>query len=886
MQIPSYDNTQVAPSGGINAQATPDDFGAGVGAGIQRLAQGGMAAAQDLQRIGVDQQRIQNAIAQDQDTVWAYDAVGKSLQGMQTDLTNKVNSFDPNDPKFSENISNLTSDLNAQMEQQRDQLIGSARSEGAARVLAKTWSLQSRSLMSHVISEQARLSAAYTGQQVNNVYSAAENAVAANPDSYAEQTAHLSGMVAQLNVDPAKKIAFNEQGEKKLALVAGTTVAATNPAEFLGNVGVQGGRLTSSGSIKGAVPGGPQFSLPQNYGADTVHAYDAATIQKRAAQVKTPNQYDADINAAAAETGVDPQELKLSLAVESDFNPNAVGPMTKSGTAKGIAQITDANAKAAGIDPFNPQQAIRWAAKHMADTLKANNGSVTAMDNVYYSGQPTSDASMPNTQQYVANKAAVRQALGSVSTPGSDLPQVQPMTDQEISAAAPKYAWWNKLEPAQRIQLVRQAEANLGGKLAGERGTTSMALRDAGASFLAGKDYPGADNGQFALARLQTLYGPEKGQQEYDLLQYKQQVGQGMQHISTMPIAQVNTLLQTMAPQGGAEYAEKAPIYNAMLEAAARVQKEQKEDFTQHAINNGIAGAGPIDWTDNDTIVASLGQRQAVVDAGRNDFGIANPQMLSKTEAKQMADMFDKKTPPDQLTMLQQMRQATKGNDAAFSSIVRQLSPHNPMLAQAADVSMRPGTVQLDDSSAQTGAAVGQYLLEGIAINQGKTIGDGDKVARGLKLDFKQLDNAFNDQVGDAFQSNNAARSAEMKGRMLQSVQNYIAADVFHRGLDPKSMDYQRVVKRAITAVTGGVTEVQGGKLFMPWGMSEDKFDSLWHQTASKTLAAAGMTGAHADPAVYKPINLGEGRYGFLSGTQPLVDKRGNTVIADFNGAH
>lgn len=73
---------------------------------------------------------------------------------------------------------------------------------------------------------------------------------------------------------------------------------------------------------------------------------------------------------AAAKTHGVPINILLALAdQESSFNPRAVGPTTKWGTAKGLMQYLDSTAGNLGINPYDPQQAIDGAARQLRERL-------------------------------------------------------------------------------------------------------------------------------------------------------------------------------------------------------------------------------------------------------------------------------------------------------------------------------------------------------------------------------------------------------------------------------------------------------------------------------------------------------------------------------------
>ena len=92
------------------------------------------------------------------------------------------------------------------------------------------------------------------------------------------------------------------------------------------------------------------------------------TVQKRVSKktVGTRQQYQQMAKAAAIKHGLPPALFVAQIQQESGFNPKA---RSKS-DARCIAQIIPSTAKAWGIDPCDPKQALNAAAKHMSDYIK------------------------------------------------------------------------------------------------------------------------------------------------------------------------------------------------------------------------------------------------------------------------------------------------------------------------------------------------------------------------------------------------------------------------------------------------------------------------------------------------------------------------------------
>lgn len=145
---------------------------------------------------------------------------------------------------------------------------------------------------------------------------------------------------------------------------------------------------------------------PKDFSAPDVKPYDDKRIAQVAAFVKGPSPYDADIAAAAKQYGVSATEIKLKIAIESGGDEKAVNPTTG---ATGIGQFMPETARRLGINPSDPKQSIDGIAKYLASNGGGVGGDVSGADRAYYSGR--ANGSGPNTNQYVENTRAVRQAL-------------------------------------------------------------------------------------------------------------------------------------------------------------------------------------------------------------------------------------------------------------------------------------------------------------------------------------------------------------------------------------------------------------------------------------------------------------------------------------------
>lgn len=93
------------------------------------------------------------------------------------------------------------------------------------------------------------------------------------------------------------------------------------------------------------------------------------------------------VQEVATKYGVPPELMLGMLAQESRFNPVAVGPNTKYGTAKGIAQFIDATAQRFGVNQMDPRSSIEGMGKYLQVLGKMFNNDPSLMAAGYNAGE-------------------------------------------------------------------------------------------------------------------------------------------------------------------------------------------------------------------------------------------------------------------------------------------------------------------------------------------------------------------------------------------------------------------------------------------------------------------------------------------------------------------
>lgn len=841
------------------------------------LGAAGRGIASSLARFGNQQKQIDD----DQGRIWAANAAADNEVQQQKSQQDYVNSLNPDAPDYLDQINKIPEQFDENYQASTQALYEAAPNEAARQHLTTQTASGRVRTMRNGIDTSANLNQGYAVSQVGQSVKTNSDIIASSPDNdtFNDIDARHRATIMGLNsLDPAAKLKLADSATHTYSIAQVQSTVARDPGGFLQTVNAVGGQTNSRGQVRGQVP------TIQNYGADTVKPYDGSRVQQITSATAAPSPYDSLFAQAGAQYGIDPQELKLRAVAESGLNPSA-----SSGQATGIMQFAPETAKALGIDPNDPAQAIPAAAKLLAGYKQKAGGDMSAVDKMYYGGEDQSQWG-PNTDQYAANLAAARAGAGI----GNAVPQVEPLDEGAIVAAKPPIAGWDNLTWPEKVSAVRQAEGAIGKGLADDRGAMQRELRDANASLLAGQPYPGIDSPRFSPDNLTRLFGPDVGARASQELAYSGKVGSFMAGAATMPAAQRASTLSQLTPVAGAGFAEQEPTYRAAVEASTRVQAAQQKAPIDYAITNNIGNAKPLDFSSPDNLSASLKQREATSNTMVTDYG-TKPQIFTDKEVDSLLGGMTKMNGMDRINYLGSVR-AGLSNPRAFATAMNELAPKNPTLAYAANMSARGGQSFVDGKPVEANRiaatiADGDIILNGRTLDKGLAKGDDPSMPSGSKaVNLKEDDfrRSFATMTDGAFQSPDAQRSAGIQGEVYDAVKSYYVAEAYQQG-KPLDVIDEKGVKRAVDAVTGGVWDrgSGGGKVFAPFGTPMSDFQNQWPQRVEQTLKQNGFS----DQAIkvggdrLKAVNLTDGKYGFLNGDGRMLvnPNTGTTVVVDYS---
>lgn len=856
-EIDPYTVTML-PRGSVDPRpARAQDFGGDGGFGT--LGRG-------LSNLGADI----SAVQQDQARIWASTAIAQAEVQTRQKFTQQVNSLDPTAPDYPDQISKLSDDADDMWSQATADLQAKAPTSIAGKMVADQMGRARARFAAEAMDQQAQLNAGYTTNMVLDGVKASSDLLAASPDNGTYQRlveqAHDS-IVNLQTIDPNTKLKLAENTEHQLAVVQAESFANAHPTAFLQTIDPKAGVQAPEPAAKPA-PAGFLASLPketQDY------------VRKVLGRLGDAAPLNPDGTASQA-------LVKAVIGQESAGNPNA----TSSAGAKGLMQVMPATAASLGFpdaDLTDGAQNVSIGTLYLNKLLDKYHGNVKQALAAYNAGPGATDKALASAP--VAASAA------------ATLPQVQPLTDQQIAAAKVPLAGWDKLTLGEKIATVRKAEGMLGKHLADDRGATSSAVQDFEAAVNHGLDpKTNLNDPRFSVAHLTRLYGPDKAQRLRTELEGLQETSQAIKGFATMPDAQAETTLATIRANAAGDGAQAlAPAAARAATALAQVQAQRRAHPLAAAAAYGLGGYQDLDWSDPRKLQAGLPGRVATARTMMSEFG-AVPRVFNDTDVRNAQTALTKLAPADRVNYLAGIVRGIQ--DPQLSRVaLHQIYPKgDATMMTAVNMALTTGGVTLPDGSHTSNRETADMIAEGYALlhpdggvkpTKDNPASPAVPVGRGvLPLDTKKFDAAFNKAVGGpaAFAGPNADYAGRMAQETYDAVKAYYVADATHNRMDVANPDPAEV-KKAVYAVTGGVWHRgNGDALFAPQGMPMQQFQDQFAGRATQALKAAGYDGEDAtwqfDHA--QVANWGDGRYVFMVGGRPLVSPQtGQTIVVDYS---
>lgn len=378
-----------APQGGLAAQASSEAFGAGVGAAVQNVGGATLQLADALAKA-----------ENEADVTAVHVEMARKRAEWQQRLTDMENETQPGDTTF---VPRVMQGIQSDLEKAGERFKTRAGQDMFTRMSANMTSMFGQ----EAISIQSKLNGEFAKNQFKDLSSSLSSIAA---QDHTQVQSLLNQGLAAIN-DPEGRFgkvpepvreALRRDLRDTIQYAAGIGFARRFPNAVLGDVPQELRSVVQQAVANPPAPG----EIP-NLGASDVRPYQPQDIRSRADMISRPSPYDRTFEAAARLYNIDPRELKLRAVVESGLNPTAVSNKN----AGGIMQMTPETAARLGVNRNNPTEAIFGAARLIAELRTKANGDMSVVDEMYYGGENRAQWG-PNTRQYAANLAGLRQAVG------------------------------------------------------------------------------------------------------------------------------------------------------------------------------------------------------------------------------------------------------------------------------------------------------------------------------------------------------------------------------------------------------------------------------------------------------------------------------------------
>jgi len=314
-------------------------------------------------------------------------------------------------------------------------------------------------------------------------------------------------------------------------------------------------------------------------------------------------------------------------------------------------------------------------------------------------------------------------------------------------------------------------------------------------------------------------------------------------------------------------------------------QRQLKESGISFAISQGLVDPAnpavkPMDTSKPETIT-NLPQRMQLAHAVTDQYKAPLKPLTPEERDLAVATLTAGDT-TQRREWFAAMSRATGGDIKAYSAIMAQIAPDQPVLAIAGVAAQR----RYDDGKGQM---VADLMLRGHEILNPPRRADGRPDGGTLipmPAETKmRLD--FDNYTREAFAGNAAGRSDYYQAAKAI----YAAKSAASGDKDTTQMNSNRWAE-SITLATGGIEKINGVRLIMPWGVKKDKFlDGLYDRVSLLEANKQLPEGVSRRQLLDMPLQpVGDGKYVFRNGdsvvtSKPEQGRPAIPIVVDFNQA-
>lgn len=517
-------------------------------------------------------------------------------------------------------------------------------------------------------------------------------------------------------------------------------------------------------------------------------------------------------------------------------------------------------------------------------------------DDVILAGDAMNQQAMANPDSYAANRDRIRAeaengvGIFAYSTPGPRTQVTESLTEGAAFAAghgylakpggvekflgevAPgalqgkdwkgslktrdtSYPWFNDLDYDKQIQLITRADADY----QQSRRLAAGNMEDLLANHRAELKLRGFVPQPLSRAQF-SVYGPDAEKKWAEYQGDRKAYGLAFEFIKLDP-AEATRRIEALKPGLGKVTPDNLRQYELVRGAYGAMRQQLEQDQVGTAQAREMPGIRKeVNWADDNAVLSELTLRgPAVRDLSRNTGRV---KWLSNAEAdtlrQRLAGMGDNEV----RRFFHGVRMAVK-DPAEARAFAAQLYPDNPAALNAATLDFKTGMGVVVDGAVYDASTVATRLRAGARFLDKKT--DEGKGLRdsGMPPDDKLL-KAFRAEVGDAV-------PVEYMDAAYQTAKAmYIGEGLATRsGISSGVVDTKLMRRAADLALGMRHTNPDGSKVFLPWGMTDDKFRAEAKARFDALKAAGKVTGSF-DSQVLSPVQGQEGVYWIKAGASAV----------------
>ncbi|NBN64125.1 lysozyme family protein [Pannonibacter tanglangensis] len=597
-----------------------------------------------------------------------------SVAGALTERQNRKDMFDVNRTAIEERLAvardfearanaaplgadGFTDQLNADLEQRRQNLLEAKRAAGMSPDAVDALDLKLRDLQSgfqqRAIQFQAQSYGVKVVKEVDDATGALTQTASMLPSTYNDMVAEQAAMVDAIpNLDAVEKTKLKETGARQIRAAAGMGLAQQDPDYVISQLAGDGDYFSA---IRQAESGGNDAAKNPASTATGRYQFIKQTWDGLVARYPEAG--------LTPDGRLDPAQQEIAIRLFTSENENTLG-------RAGIA-ITNGTRYAAHF--LGAGGAVNVLTKPDADPISAHVGRDVLRANPFLDGMTVGDF-----KAWADRKA---------SSPGRQA--VDGKTGDPILDA---------MDASERQQVLSAAYTAKNRRTTDTRGQLELARKNAETAYLTTGEYDGPALSQQDFVRAYPD-DPVRAELEFDQHQFVQQVGQQIAAMKTLPDAEIQERLDAIDPRNNTAsptFAADLQTFNVAQQAATAIREQRTKDPAQYVATNfpsvaekaqAWAEAAPADQP------AAAAAYLTAMDAAFDQLGVPPTQRgyLSAPMARQrVAEFMDVTQPLD-------------ARVNAIAGVI--LSTDNPVQQRAIFNQL----VQADNSLAKFEAAVEAY---------------------------------------------------------------------------------------------------------------------------------------------------------------------------------